>query len=73
MRAKTTSTTDAPRLPTLFPAPGEKLQIQLHGEGEEWFDAVALDRPRKLWCRITLDGKPFIADETNIVAWRVVA
>lgn len=54
-----------------FPKAGELLQIQLSGEGvEDWFDAVALDRPRKMWCQIVLNGQPFIADETNIVKWR---
>lgn len=57
---------------TRFPANGEKLQIQLSGEGDEWFEAIALDRPRKMWCKTTLNGAPFIADESNIVAWRPI-
>lgn len=56
---------------TPFPENGTRLQIQLHSEGDEWFEAIALDRPRKLWCQITLNGEPFIADESNIVAWRL--
>lgn len=42
--------------------------VKLHGD-DLWYSAVALDRPRKLWCSLEIDGRPFIADENSIEIW----
>jgi len=51
---------------------GECICIRLNGD-EAWYDAVALDRPRKEHAIIHDfygKGKDFIADESSIAEWR---
>ncbi len=52
-----------------FPQKNTAIEVRLHGD-DTWYNAVALDRPRKMWAKLLNYGKDFIADEGSIAEWR---